>query len=132
MDDKREYSFMYMGQEVKSESKMIFEGEYFDKEGNRYYKGMWPCTFKYIEDGKFYIEVDGKLYYHKKLKNNIWRFMVLNGKNIPNPITEDDIKAARILLVLAMAVTSIFKLNFVWWILEIIIYLDYVKDKKYM
>jgi hypothetical protein len=123
---------MYMGQEVKSGSAMMFQGEYFDSEGRRYYKGMWPCTFKYIEDGKFYIEVDGKMYYHKKLNNNsIWRFLVLNGKKVPNPITEDDVKAAKILLIVAMAVTSICKLNFLWWTLEIAIYIIYANDKKY-
>lgn len=132
MGVNRKYSFTYMGQEVKAGSKMIFTGEYFDKNGKRYYKGMWPCTFKYVEDNKFYIEVDGNIYYHKKLNNNsIWRFTVLNGEKIPNPATEDDITVARIILILVIVGTSIFKCNIVLWVIEFIIYANYVKRKKY-
>lgn len=132
MDDKREYSFMYMGEEIKSGSEMMFQGEYFDEQGNRYYKGYWPCTFKYVEDGKFYIEVDGKMYYHKGLnKNSIYHFKKLNGKKIPSPVTEEDVKSGTILLLIIMAVTSIFKANVVLWIIELVIYFNWANKKKY-
>jgi hypothetical protein len=110
---------------------MIFSGEYFDKEGNRYYKEYWPCIFKYIDGDKFYIEVDGQLYYHQNLKKNIRRFMVLNGNKIPNPATKDDITTATIFLIIVMAVTSIFKCNFLLWALELFVYFNYIIDKKY-
>ena len=131
MDDKREYSFMYMGQDIKSGSEMMFQGEYFDELGNRYYKGYWPCIFKYVEDEKFYIEVDGKMYYHKGLNNNIYHFKKLNGKKVPSPVTEDDVKSGTILLLIIMAVTSIFKANIVLWIIELVIYFNWANKKKY-
>ncbi|MGM9619670.1 MAG: hypothetical protein ACI3W8_07560 [Oscillospiraceae bacterium] len=132
MENKREYSFMYMGQEVKSGSVMMFRGDYFDEHGNRYNKGFWPCTFKYKEGDRFYIEVDGKLYYHKKLNDNsIYHFRVLNGKKIPNPITEDEVKAGTILLILVMAVSAIFKDNILLWIFELAYYFNWSYHKKY-
>jgi hypothetical protein len=132
MNNKREYSFMYMGQEVRSGSEIVFRGEYFDEQGNRYYKGYWPCTFLYKQDGKFYIEVDGKTYYHNNLaRDNIYHFKKLNGKKMPNPVTEDDVKAGTILLLIIMAVTSIFKGNVFLWIIELIVYFNWVNHKKY-
>ena len=131
MSVKREYSFVYMGQEVHAGSKIVFRGEYFDIDGTRHYKEYWPCIFKYVEDGKFYIDVDGKLCYHKNLDRKIHRFMVLNGKKIANPATEDDVRAAFILLLIVMAATSIFKCNFAWWAFEIMIYYNYANSKKY-
>lgn len=132
MGNKRQYSFMFGDQEVKSESEMMFKGEYFDEKGNRYYKGYWPCIFKYVEDDKFYIEVDGKMYYHKKLNSNsICYFKKLNGKKVPSPVTKDDVKYGTILLLIIMAVTSIFKANVVLWAIELIIYFNWANHKKY-
>lgn len=132
MENDRKYCFVYNNQLVWAESRMMFRGEYFDLNGNRHYKESWPCTFKYVEDGKFYIEVDGKLYYHKKLNyNSIWYFIELNGKKIPNPVTEDDVKAGSIFLIFVMAVTSIFKGAIVLWIIELIGYFSWAKQKKY-
>ena len=64
-------------------------------------------------------------------KKKIERFTVLNGKNIPNPVTEDEVKSGRILLLLIMAVTTIFNGNVFLWILELIIYHNWAKHKKY-
>ena len=132
MSVERRHSFMYMGQKVQSGSRMIFQGEYFDLDGGRHYKEMYPCTFKYVEDGKFYIEVDGKLYYHKKLNyNSIHYFVELNGKKIPNPVTEDDVKAGTIFLIFIMAITSIFKGAIILWIFELIFYFVWANSKKH-
>lgn len=110
----------------------MFKGEYFDLQGNRYGQSFYPCTFKYLQDGKFYIEVDGKLYYHKNLNNNnIYYFKVLNGRKIPNPCTEDEVKAGRMLLILIMVVSSIFKGNIGLWIIELAYYFNWAYHKKY-
>lgn len=132
MENKRQYSFLWDGQEIHSGSEMMFKGEYFDNDGNRYYKGYWPCTFKYIEDKKFYIEVDKKIYYHNNLTdNNIYHFKKLNGKKIPSPVTEDDVKSGTILLLIVIAITSIFKCNIVLWVIELIVYFKWANEKKY-
>lgn len=131
MNAKREYSFSYMGQEVRSGSVMIFQGEFFDDAGKREYREYGTCTFKYIEDGKFYIEVEGKLWYHKELNRHIRRLKILNGKKIPNPAVEDEIKAGTILLIIIMAVSTIFKANIAWWICELFFYFQWVNGKKY-
>ena len=126
------YQFTYNGDTtVYSGSKMTFSGEFFDLNGNRDYKAFYPCEFKYMQGDKYYIEVDGKLCWTKDFKKKIERFTVLNGKNISNPVTEDEIKSGRILLLLIMAVTTIFYGNVFLWILELIIYHNWAKHKKY-
>lgn len=126
------YQFTYNGNTtVYSGSKMIFSGEFFDLNGNRDYKAFCPCTFKYVQGDKYYIEVDGKLCWSKDFKRKIERFTILNGEKIPNPITEDEVKSGRILLLLIMAVTTIFNGNVFLWILELIIYHNWANHKKY-
>lgn len=116
---------------VHSGSEMIFSGNFFDLNGNIYYKGFYPCIFKYIQGDKYYIEVDGKLYWTKRINLRIERFKVLNGEKIPNPITEDEVKSGFILLLFVMAISSIFKGNVGLWIFEIIYYLNWSYHKKY-
>ena len=125
------YQFNYGDKVVNSGSKMIFRGEYFDTHGERYYKSYWPCEFRYVEGDKYYIEVDGHLYYCKDLKRKIERFIVLNGKKIPDPTTEDDVKIATIVLVVVMAASTIFHGNFLLWIIELIVYFTYINKLKY-
>ena len=108
------YQFTYNGDTtVYSGSKMTFSGEFFDLNGSRDYKAFYPCEFKYMQGDKYYIEVDGKLCWTKDFKKKIERFTVLNGKNIPNPVTEDEVKSGRILLLLIIVsrkiITAILK-----------------------
>ena len=98
---------------------------------NRNYKAFYPCVFKYLQGDKYYIEIDGKLCWCKDFKRKIERFTVLNGKKIPNPITEEEVKSGTILLILIMAVTTIFKGNIFLWIIELIIYFNWANHKKY-
>ena len=126
------YQFTYNGKTtVYSGSKIIFSGEFFDMNGNRNYKAFYPCVFKYLQGDKYYIEIDGKLCWCKDFKRKIERFTVLNGKKISNPITEEEVKFGTILLILIMAVTTIFKGNIFLWIIELIIYFNWANHKKY-
>lgn len=127
----KEYNFIYMGQEVKTGSKMIFSGEFFDLNGNRYYKSYWLCEFRCIQDDKYYIKVGGKLCWCRNFKKMIERLVVLNGKKIPDPVTENEVKSGAILLVLIMVVTTIFKGNVGLWIVELVCYFNWAYHKKY-
>lgn len=132
MEDKREYSFTYMGKEIKTGSKIEFFGEFFYPDGRRAYGGVWsPCIFKYVVDDVYYIEINGELCYCRDFKKKIHRFILLNGEKNPNPVTEDEVKSGTILLVIIMTVTSIFKGAIGLWIIELIVYFKWVNKKKY-
>ena len=127
---EKKYSFMYGQQIVNAESEVIFGGEFFDENNVRYYREYYIAKFKFLQEGKYYIEIGGKLCWCYNLPNKIYRFATLNGKKIPNPVTDDDVKAGRILLILIMAVSTIFKCNIVLWIFEIIYYIQWANNKK--
>lgn len=126
------YQFTYLKETVVSSgSKIIFSGEFFDSSGNRQYKYNYPCIFKYMQGDKYYIEVDGKLCWCKDFKKKIERFAILNGKKIPNPCTEEDVKAGQFFLIFVMVISSVFKGNVLLWIIELAYYFIWVNHKKY-
>lgn len=133
MSDKiRRYNFLYDGKIVNSGSEIEFFGEFFHLDGRREYGGVWsPCIFRYIENDIYYIEIHGELCYCKDFKKKINRFKILNGEKVPNPATEDDVRSGTILLLIIMAVTSIFKGNIVLWIIELVLYFNWANNKKY-
>lgn len=135
INDEKEDYFDYDDIKVYSGSKLYIHGEYFDKDGKRDYKGYWPCTFLYTKGDDAYINLDGEVYRCPHIQSKISRIAKLNDgiseKKIANPATEEDVRIAKYALIAAMGTTSIFKFNFLWWILELIVYLGYTNKKKY-
>ena len=127
------YQFKYKDMEIPSGTKLTFAGEYFYlDDGARDYSGVHsPCVFKYFEDGKFYIEINGRMAYCKRLQDKILRILVLNGRKVPNPAVKDDVNIATIALIAAMAVSTIFHGNFLLWVLELVVYFVYTNKLKY-
>ena len=121
---------MFGNQIVYSGSEVIFGGEFFDMQGVRYYRDYWLSEFKFLCNDKYYIEIGGKLCWCKELPNKIYRFATLNGQRIPNPVTEDDVRAAKMLLCLIMVVSFFLKGNILFMVAEVIYYLMWADNKK--
>ena len=128
--------FIYNHEKIYTGSEIYVEGKLFDMNNELIeWVGHKSATFKYIDDNKIYLDVDGKQVYGKsditKGRLKVQYLITKNGKPVPDPRGQEDVDLATIGLAAAMGVSSIFVGAPLWWATELYYYMKYRKKKLY-
>lgn len=139
MEDNKEYSFIYYGRTIISGDVIKMWGNFTNDNGD--FIATEFCKeikFLYVENGRFYIEVNGSdIYphahgvYSSRFPINITRVVISNRHKVPNEMKKDDISIGWIAYIAIMAISTIFKENIGLWILWTVVFFVWRHSKLY-